>query len=129
MWRRYWTIFKYVKKFFRDNIKFTKNYKKLSILIYLQYLKYMLPQWKKGNSYYEKWFLSEKNLLQNSIKLNYNKGLIYYQLLKGFIGRSSNYHNQFLFHSKIISYQFSPLNNLFNLFGSSDKLNKLIIKI
>ena len=42
------------------------------------------------------------------------------------MGRSLNYNNQLLYHSKIISYNFSKINNKFNILGGNNSIENLL---
>ena len=54
------------------------------------------------------------------------KTLSYFETVKGFVGRSLNFNNQLLYHSKLISYNFSKISNKFNILGGNNNIENLI---
>jgi hypothetical protein len=87
---------------------------KLSLYLYHNYLK---TQYLKN--------LENIKYLSSASSLGL-KTLSYFETIKGFMGRSLNFNNQLLYHSKIISYNFSKINNKFNILGGNNSIENLL---
>jgi hypothetical protein len=92
---------------FTKTLPLSKNKIKLSLFLYHTYLKIQYSK--------------------NMERIKYlSKTLSYFETVKGFMGRSINYNNQLLYHSKLITYNFSNINSKFNILGGNNYIENLL---
>lgn len=72
------------------------------------------------------------NFIRNNSSLpatKFKKTFLYYNLVKGFIGRPITFHNQLIQNSKIITYSFNRINNYYNFLSNTNSIHKKISSI
>jgi len=99
---------------FTKALSLSNNKIKLSLYLYHIYLK---TQYLKN--------IERIKYLSSASSLGL-KTLSYFETVKGFMGRSLNYNNQLLYHSKLINYNFSNINSKFNILGGNNYIENLL---